>query len=34
MSTPSEMAIKQVARAPMSVFERYLTVWAAVCLPG
>ena len=32
MSTPSEMAITQNARAPMSVFERYLTVWVFLCI--
>jgi ACR3 family arsenite transporter len=32
MSTPSEMAVKQSARAPMSVFERYLTVWVFLCI--
>ena len=32
MSTPSEAAITQSTRAPMSVFERYLTVWVFLCI--
>jgi arsenite transporter len=32
MSTQSEVAITPSARAPMSVFERYLTVWVFLCI--
>ena len=32
MSAQCEVAIKQSAGAPMSVFERYLTVWVFLCI--
>jgi ACR3 family arsenite transporter len=32
MSAQCEIAGKAAARAPMGVFERYLTVWVAVCI--
>ena len=32
MSTQTEAAMRQRARAPMSVFERYLTVWVFLCI--
>ena len=32
MSAQCEVAIKQSAGAPMSVFERYLTVWVLLCI--
>jgi ACR3 family arsenite transporter len=32
MSAQCEVAIKQSASAPMSVFERYLTVWVFLCI--
>jgi ACR3 family arsenite transporter len=32
MSTQCEITVKPVMRAPMSVFERYLTVWVFVCI--
>ena len=32
MSTQCEVAVKQAAGAPMSVFERYLTVWVFLCI--
>jgi ACR3 family arsenite transporter len=32
MSAPAEVAIKQRAGAPMSVFERYLTLWVFLCI--
>jgi ACR3 family arsenite transporter len=32
MSAQCEVAIKQSAAAPMSVFERYLTVWVFLCI--
>ena len=32
MSTRPEAAMRQRARAPMSVFERYLTVWVFLCI--
>lgn len=32
MSTQCEVAIKQSANAPMSTFERYLTVWVFLCI--
>jgi ACR3 family arsenite transporter len=34
MSAQCEVAAKQAAGAPMSVFERYLTVWVALCIVG
>ncbi len=32
MSAQCEVAVKQAAGAPMSVFERYLTVWVFLCI--
>ncbi len=32
MSAQCEVTAKQAAGAPMSVFERYLTVWVALCI--
>lgn len=32
MSTPCEVTAKRAAAAPMSVFERYLTVWVFLCI--
>ena len=32
MSAQREVAVKQSAGAPMSVFERYLTVWVFLCI--
>jgi ACR3 family arsenite transporter len=32
MSAQCEVAMKQAANAPMSVFERYLTVWVFLCI--
>ncbi len=32
MSAQCEVVIKQAASAPMSVFERYLTVWVFLCI--
>lgn len=32
MSAQCEVAMKQAASAPMSVFERYLTVWVFLCI--
>lgn len=32
MSVQCEVAIQQSAAAPMSVFERYLTVWVFLCI--
>ncbi len=32
MSVQCEVTAKQAARAPMSVFERYLTVWVFLCI--
>ncbi len=32
MSAQCEVPIKQSAGAPMSVFERYLTVWVFLCI--
>ncbi|OJX78596.1 ACR3 family arsenite efflux transporter [Magnetospirillum sp. 64-120] len=32
MSAQCEVAGKAVAKAPMSLFERYLTVWVALCI--
>jgi ACR3 family arsenite transporter len=32
MSSQCETALKQAAAAPMSVFERYLTVWVFLCI--
>ena len=32
MSVQCEVAIKQSAGAPMSVFERYLTIWVFLCI--
>jgi ACR3 family arsenite transporter len=32
MSVQCELSIKQAARAPMSVFERWLTLWVALCI--
>jgi ACR3 family arsenite transporter len=32
MSAQCEVAAKQAAGAPMSVFERYLTLWVALCI--
>jgi ACR3 family arsenite transporter len=32
MSVPCEIAIKPGSGAPMSVFERYLTVWVLLCI--
>src|SRR5574343_81378 len=32
MSAPCEMTAKIAAGAPMSVFERYLTVWVFLCI--
>ncbi|OQW88662.1 MAG: arsenical-resistance protein [Rhodoferax ferrireducens] len=32
MSAPCEVTAKRAAGAPMSVFERYLTVWVALCI--
>ncbi len=32
MSAQSEVAAKKSAEAPMSVFERYLTLWVALCI--
>ena len=32
MSAQCEVAIKQSAGVPMSVFERYLTVWVFLCI--
>ena len=32
MSVQCEITAKQAAGAPMSVFERYLTVWVALCI--
>lgn len=32
MSAPFDIAAKPAAGAPMSVFERYLTLWVAVCI--
>ncbi|HPW31080.1 MAG TPA: arsenical-resistance protein, partial [Rhodoferax sp.] len=32
MSVQCEVTAKQAAGAPMSVFERYLTVWVFLCI--
>uniref|UniRef100_UPI0035AF1835 arsenic resistance protein n=1 Tax=Niveibacterium sp. TaxID=2017444 RepID=UPI0035AF1835 len=32
MSVQCEVAVKQASAAPMSVFERYLTVWVFLCI--
>ncbi|HAL38611.1 MAG TPA: arsenical-resistance protein, partial [Polaromonas sp.] len=32
MSAPCEASAKKAAGAPMSVFERYLTVWVLLCI--
>ncbi len=32
MSAPCEVTAKRAAGAPMSVFERYLTVWVGLCI--
>ena len=32
MSVQCEVTAKQAAHAPMSVFERYLTLWVALCM--
>ena len=32
MSAQCEVTAKQAAGAPMSVFERYLTLWVALCI--
>lgn len=32
MSSPCEVAAKQAAGAPLGVFERYLTLWVALCI--
>ena len=32
MTTQSAVAAQRAARAPMSVFERYLTLWVFVCI--
>jgi ACR3 family arsenite transporter len=32
MSVQCEVSIKQAAGAPMSVFERWLTLWVALCI--
>ncbi|TSE28675.1 Arsenical-resistance protein Acr3 [Tepidimonas thermarum] len=32
MSVPCEVTARQAAGAPMGVFERYLTLWVAVCI--
>ena len=32
MSAQCEVTGKRAAGAPMSVFERYLTVWVALCI--
>ena len=32
MSAQCEVTVKQAACAPMSVFERYLTVWVFLCI--
>jgi ACR3 family arsenite efflux pump ArsB len=32
MSVQCEVTAKQAAHAPMSVFERYLTVWVFLCI--
>ncbi|MCG6942057.1 MAG: ACR3 family arsenite efflux transporter [Thiohalocapsa sp.] len=32
MSVQCEVSLKQVAGAPMSVFERWLTLWVALCI--
>jgi len=32
MSAPCEVTARRAAGAPMSVFERYLTVWVALCI--
>ncbi len=32
MSAQCDIAAKQAAGAPMSVFERYLTLWVAICI--
>ena len=32
MSAQCEMAMKQAAGAPMSGFERYLTIWVFLCI--
>ena len=32
MSAQCEVAVKASAGAPMSVFERYLTVWVFLCI--
>ncbi len=32
MNAPSEVSARQTAGAPMSVFERYLTVWVFLCI--
>jgi ACR3 family arsenite transporter len=32
MSAPGKATAKRTASAPMSVFERYLTVWVALCI--
>ena len=32
MSAQCDIAVKQAAGAPMSVFERYLTLWVAICI--
>ena len=32
MSVQCETAAKRAAGAPMSVFERYLTVWVFLCI--
>ena len=32
MSAQCEVVAKQSAGAPMSVFERYLTVWVFLCI--
>jgi ACR3 family arsenite transporter len=32
MSAQFEVMVKQAARAPMSLFERYLTVWVLLCI--
>ena len=32
MSSPCEVAVKQAAGAPMSLFERWLTLWVFLCI--
>lgn len=32
MSVQCEIAVKEAAQAPMTVFERYLTLWVFICI--